>query len=218
MAQTFRDLKNNIGNTLQLQLSHSNKDERFYVKLIGVLENKSILITAPRADGGVLKIEDRQEFIIRMMSGSNAHVFSSTAIFSSNRPYAHLHLTYPESLESITVRKAERVNCKLIVSVQSSERSTVDGISASMEDISIAGAQLMSNESLGNVGDNITINTKFSVAEIEQHLLIPGIIRRAISVENHDVDFEYGIEFNSIEDKDKLILTAFVYEQMMKSS
>lgn len=218
MAQTFRDLKNNVGNTLQLQFPHSNKDERFYVKLIGVLENKSILITAPRADGGVLKTQERQEFIIRMMSGSSAHVFTSTAIFSTNHPYAHLHLTYPETLESITVRKAERVNCKLIVSVHALEESSGEGISASMHDISTAGSQLFSKESLGEVGDNISITTKFSVAGIDQHLLISGIIRRAISTPTDDAEYEYGIEFNSIEDKDKLILTAFVYEQMMQIS
>ena len=218
MAHTFRDLKNNVGSTLQLQISHSNKDERFYVKLIGVLENKSILITAPRADGGVLKIEERQEFIIRMMSGSTAHVFTSTAIFCTNHPYAHLHLTYPQSLESITVRKAERVNCKLIVSVHDSKDSAGEGIGASMHDISTAGAQLFSKDSLGNIGDSISINTKFSVAGIDQHLSIPGIIRRVISATNDDAENEYGIEFNSLEDKDKLILTAFVYEQMMTQS
>lgn len=218
MAQTFRNLKNNVGNTLQLQLAHSNKDERFHVKLIGVLENKSILITAPRADGGVLKLEERQEFIIRMMSGSAAYVFTCTAIFATNRPYAHLHVTYPKSLESITVRKAERVNCKLIVSVQSSGVPAGEGISASMHDISTAGAQLFSNESLGEIGDDITINTKFSVAGIDQHLLISGIIRRAVSATTDDAEYEHGIEFNSIDDKDKLILTAFVYEQMMQIS
>lgn len=216
MVQTFRDLKNNIGNTLQLQVPHSNKDERFYVKLIGVLENKSIIVTTPRADGGALKIEERQEFIIRMMSGSAAQVFTSTTIFSTNRPYAHLHLTYPESLESITVRKAERVNCLLIVTVQETEDSNGEGISASMQDISTAGAQLLCNEALGNIGDDIILNTKFSVAGIEQYLTISGIIRRAVNAETEKTEYEYGIEFHSIDDKDKLILTAFVYEQMMQ--
>ena len=150
-----------------------------------------------------------------MMSGTSAHVFTSTAIITTNRPYSHLHLTYPESLESITVRKAERVNCKLIVSVQNSQGSTNESISSSMHDVSTAGAQLFSKESLGEVGDNISINTKFSVAGIEQHLIIPGIIRRAISASTDEAENEYGIEFNSIEDKNKLILTAFVYEQMI---
>lgn len=34
MPQTFRELKNNIGEMLQLQVIPSNKDERFYVNLL----------------------------------------------------------------------------------------------------------------------------------------------------------------------------------------
>lgn len=216
MPHTFRDLKHNIGNTLQLQVSPSNKDERFYVKLIGVLKNKSVLITTPRVDGGSLKIEDKQKFIIRMMSGSSALVFTSTTIHASNHPYAHLHLTYPDKLESITIRKAERTSCHLIVTVHKTKESTSEGISASIQDISNAGAQLFSNEILGEVGDNIVINAKFSVADMEQYLTIPAIIRRSVELEDNKSKHEYGVEFNTLENKDKLVLTAFVYEQMMQ--
>lgn len=215
MPQTFRDLKNNIGTTLQLQITPSNKDERFYVKLIGVHKDKSIIITSPRVDGGTLKIEERQKFIIRMMSGSSAHVFTSIALFSTNRPYAHLHLSYPTELESITVRKAERVSCKLIVSIKESTNADEQGKVASIYDISTAGAQLFSNELLGDIGTTIYINAKFSVAGIEQYMVIPGIIRRMIDSSKEDYQHEYGVEFTSIEDKDKLILTAFVYEQKL---
>ena len=123
-------------------------------------------------------------------------------------------MTYPDSLESITVRKAERVNCKLIVTVQYTNSPDSEGVSASMHDISTAGAQLFSKEKLGDVGNNISIKTKFSVADIEQYLSISGIIRRAVNSTSDE--YEYGIEFDSIDDKDKLILTAFVYQQMMQ--
>lgn len=215
MPQTFRDLKQNIGNTLQLQVSPSNKDERFYVKLIGVLKNKSVLITTPRVDGGSLKIEDKQKFIVRMMSGSSALVFTSTTIYSSNHPYAHLHLTYPDKLESITIRKAERTSCNLIVTVHKTKESTDEGLSASIQDISNAGAQLFSNEILGNVGDNILIHAKFSVAAMEQYLTIPAIIRRSVELKDNQTQREYGVEFDTIKNEDKLVLTAYVYEQMM---
>lgn len=213
ITQVARDFKNNIGNTLQLQASHSNKDERFYVKLVGFLENKSIIVTTPRVDGAPLKIEERQNFIVRMMSGSAAKVFTCTAIFSSQRPYPHLHLTYPDALESITIRKAERVNCKLIVTVHNKQGH--EGISASINDISTAGAQLFSKESLGTVGDEISIDCKFSIAGIEQYLTIIGIIRRTVDSSKDENSFEYGIEFSSIADNDKIILTAYVYEQIL---
>lgn len=218
MANNNLDLKNNIGNTLQLQFSPGNADDRYYVKLIGFLEDKSILVTTPRMDGSALKIPNEQRFIVRMISGNSAQGFSATAIYSTTRPYPHLHLTYPKNLESITVRKAERVNCKLIVTVNNEEpeRSLGDGQSASMEDISTAGSQLFTMQSIGEKGDTITINSKVNVAGIEQYLTISGIIRRVVEPEKEGDKFEYGVEFVMVEDKDKLLLHGFVYEQMMK--
>lgn len=220
MPKSNLDLKHNIGDTLQLQFSPGNSDERFYVKLIGFLENKSILVTTPRVDGAPLRVQEKQNFIVRLISGNSAQGFSASTIFSTTRPYPHLHLTYPEDLESITVRKAERVHCKLIVTVQNEEpeRSLGEGKSASMQDISTAGSQLFSSEELGNVGDTITINSKITVAEIEQYLTISGKIRRAVESTKPDGKFEYGVEFILLEDKDKLLLHGFVYEQMMKES
>lgn len=220
MADNSLDLKHNIGNTLQLQFSPGNADDRYYVKLIGFLEDKSILVTTPRMDGSALKIQNEQRFIVRMISGNSAQGFSATALYSTTRPYPHLHLTYPKDLESITVRKAERVNCKLIVTVNNEEpeRSLGDGKSASMEDISTAGSQLFTLEAIGEKSDTITINSKVNVAGIEQYLTISGVIRRVVEPEKEGGKFEYGIEFVLLEDNDKLLLHGFVYEQMMKDS
>lgn len=220
MSNNNLDLKHNIGNTLQLQFSPGNKDDRYYVKLIGYLENKSILVTTPRSDGVPLRITADQKFIVRMISGNSAQGFSANAIHATTHPYPHLHLTYPQDLESITVRKAERVNCKLIVTVQNEEtdRSLGEGKSSSMQDISTAGAQLLSKESLAEVGDTITINSKISVADIEQYLKISGKVRRAVAPKDEHGMFEYGVEFILMEDNDKLLLHGFVYEQMVKES
>lgn len=220
MSEKSLDLKQNIGNTLQLQFVPGNAEDRYYVKLIGYLEDKSILVTTPRMDGAALKILAEQQFLVRMISGNSAQGFSATALYSTNRPYPHLHLTYPKDLQSITVRKAERVNCKLIVTVQNevAEYSLGEGKSASMEDISTAGSQLFTMEAIGDKGNTITINSKVSVAGIEQYLKISGIIRRVVEPEKEGDKFEYGIEFVLLEDNDKLVLHGFVYEQMMKDS
>ena len=144
MLANSLELKHSIGDTLQLQFSPGNGEDRYYVKLIGFLENKSIVVTTPRIDGSTLKILPEQRFIVRMISGNAAQGFSATALYSTTRPYPHLHLTYPNDLESITVRKAERVNCKLIVTVHNEEpeNSLGEGKSASMQDISTAGSQI----------------------------------------------------------------------------
>lgn len=219
MGDNTLELKQNIGDTLQLQFSPGNADDRYYVKLIGFLEDKSILVTTPRMDGSALKIPVEQRFIVRMISGNSAQGFTATALYSTTRPYPHLHLTYPTDLESITVRKAERVNCKLIVTVnnEESENSSDEGISATMQDISTAGSQLITLVPIGQKGQTITINSKVKVADIEQYLTITGIIRRVVEPENKGDKYEYGIEFVLLEDKDKLLLHGFVYERMMKN-
>lgn len=220
MVDNSLELKHSIGDTLQLQFFPGSVEDRYYVKLIGFLENKSILVTTPRLEGSTLKIPPEQQFIVRMISGNSAQGFTATTLYSTTRPYPHLHLTYPENLESITVRKAERVNCKLIVTVQNQEAeySLGDGKSASMQDISTAGAQIFTPDSIGDKGNTITINCKVNVAGIEQYLTISGIIRRVVEPENESDQYEYGIEFILLEDKDRLLLHGFVYEQMMKDS
>ena len=220
MANNTLELKHSIGETLQLQFSPGSADERYYVKLIGFLENKSIIVTTPRLEGTALKILAEQRFIVRMISGNSAQGFTATAICSTSRPYPHLHLTYPDNLESITVRKAERVNCKLIVTVHNEEpeRSLGDGKSASMQDISTAGSQIFTLEPIGEKGDTITINSKVNVVGLEQYLTISGIIRRVVEPTEEGGRFEYGIEFVLLEDNDKLLLHGFVYEQMMKDT
>ena len=219
MGDNTLELKQNIGDTLQLQFSPGSADDRYYVKLIGFLEDKSIIVTTPRMDGSALKIPVEQRFIVRMISGNSAQGFTATALHATTRPYPHLHLTYPKDLESITVRKAERVNCKLIVTVhnEESENSSDEGISASMQDISTAGSQLLTLAPIGQKGQTIIINSKVKVADMEQYLTITGIIRRVIEPENEGGKYEYGIEFVLLEDKDKLLLHGFVYERMMKN-
>lgn len=213
------DLRHSIGDTVQLQFLPGNEDDRYYVKLIGFLEGKSIIVTTPREHGSSLRINNDQEFIVRLVSGNSAKGFNATAIHPTSRPFPHLHLTYPENLESTTVRKAERVDCKLIVSVQNEMEGKAfeKGKSASMKNLSTAGAQLTTNEAIGDVNDSLTITGKVNVAQFEQYLNITGIIRR-VSDATEEGNFEYGIEFTIPNDNDKLLLHAFIYEQLLNIS
>lgn len=215
------NLKFSIGDTIQLQFSPGNEEDRFYVKLIGFLDGKSILVTTPREQGAALRISAEQEFIVRLISGNSAKGFSAKVIHSTSHPYPHIHLAYPDTLESITVRKAERIKCKFIVSVQNDEpgKSFAEGKSASMKNMSTAGAQLTTNDILGEIGEKISITCKVCVAEIKQYLNICGIIRRSSeNEENKKEKYEYGIEFATLEDKDKLLLHGFIYEKMLNIS
>jgi c-di-GMP-binding flagellar brake protein YcgR len=215
------ELKHNIGDTVQLQFFPGKEEDRYYVKLIGFLDGKSIMVTTPRSQGAALRINTAQEFIVRLVSGNSAKGFNAATIHASSHPYPHLHLTFPTKLESTTVRKAERVDCTLIVSVQNDEdgKAFNEGKSAAMKNLSTAGAQITSNEPLGEVGEKISITCKVTVATFEQYLNINGIIRR--TSENEDAktgQYQYGIEFIVPNDSNKLLLHGFIYEKMLNIS
>ena len=85
-----------------------------------------------------------------------------------------------------------------------------------MKNLSTAGAQLTTNEAIGEAGEKISITCKVTVAQFEQYLNIAGIIRR-INV-NEDTDtgkYEYGVEFTIPDDNNKLLLHGFIYEKML---
>lgn len=216
------DLKHNVGDTVQLQFFPGKEDEKYYVKLLGFSIGKSIIVSMPRLDGRSLKIDNEQQFIVRLVSGQTAQGFTASVLHATKHPFPHLHLSYPENLESITIRKAERVNCTLIVSVKNIEEDNAEtstettGISASMTDISSAGAQLTTNEVIGKQGEKVSIHCKINIADLTQYLNITGIIRRASEMKVKGVTkHEYGIEFVITEDTERVLLQAFIYEQML---
>ena len=56
-------LKSCIGDSIQLQFSPGNEDERYYVKLIGFLQDKSILVTMPKIQGQTIRVPEGQLFV-----------------------------------------------------------------------------------------------------------------------------------------------------------
>jgi c-di-GMP-binding flagellar brake protein YcgR len=78
-------------------------------------------------------------------------------------------------------------------------------ISATVNDLSVAGALIESAEPLGAVGDRIEIriSTQFEARKTE--LKIPAVIRHAAKWDpNHS--FRSGVEFADITREDKLVL------------
>lgn len=219
------NFKNNIGGMLQLQFSPGNENDRYYVKLIGFVQDKSIIVTAPYDQKQPIRVPEGQFFIVRLLAGVSAQSFTSHTIYVTSHPFPHLHLSFPDKLVSKNIRKAERFDCKIIATVQNEEpdKTVTDRKSALITNISTAGAQILSVEKLGDVGDNVVLASKITVADLEeQYLNIPAVIRRIINNDGATTKQEYGLEFiftsENSNDRDKLLLYSFLYEQMVAVS
>ncbi len=222
MAEKELELNLAVGDTLQFQYYPCKPadEERFYVRVIGFLDGQSIITTTPSAQGSSLKVAENERFAIRLLTGNSVQAFVASIIKKAVTPYNYIHLSYPTELESKIVRQAQRATTKIIATVQNEEegKSDIKTKSALISDLSTAGAMIESAEEIGEVGDTITTLARIKVADMEDYVNLSGIIRRIIPKNDDEDKFKYGIQFQTLEDRDKLALHGFVYEQIARAS
>lgn len=207
---TLDDIRLHIGEAWQLQPVSDLDQRRYYVKLVGYLKPVSVIVTAPTADGKALLIREGQPFIVRAFSGKSAYAFKTAVIKTVSSPFPHLHLTYPESVRGMIVRRNERIQVNIIVSVTPS-RAGIGKTSGVIVNASKTGASLRTRASIGESGDGVSLSFKLNIEENDYLLSLEGIIRAVRPCgSDQDKSVEYGIQFVSIKPIDQLVLGAFV--------
>ncbi len=217
------ELKLQVGETIQLQPRDGEDSRRLHGKIIGYLPGASLLVTTPRSRDKVMIIREGQPFVVRMMMGNRIVGFTSTVLRSCARPYPYLHLSFPEEMEQIVVRKAQRVPVKLFASLKNEnpDFQSEKPHSATVVDISTTGAMLVADEQLGEVDDKVVLTSVLKFAGAEKMLSIPAFLRNVHADHTpgamQEVNYYHGLEFAIEDQQDVLTLHGFVYENIVKS-
>ncbi|MBS0346938.1 MAG: flagellar brake protein [Proteobacteria bacterium] len=214
----FDEIKLDIGDTLQLQLQTDSGQQRYYVKLIGYLKGKSVLVTTPTQDGKVLLMREGQAFVVRMFSGKSVYAFGATIFKVANVPFPHLHLTYPNQVRGLVVRRGARARVSLIAAV-----SGLDGRShaATILDLSTGGAMLVAKAPMGVREDRISIKFRVVVNEVEEYLTLPAVLRSVhatATTEGEKPQVHHGVQFEEMPHAEQVVLSAFVYRILFEES
>ena len=145
--------------------------------------------------------------------------FTSSVLHVCSTPYPYLHLSYPEEMEQITVRKAQRVRVKLFASAKNSnpEFQSEKPRPVTVVDISTSGAQVIADQPLGDVGDRLQLNCLIKVGTSEKLLAIPALLRNVhLEDDRWSESYSHGMQFELIDQQDIFPLHGFVYEQIVK--
>ncbi len=205
---------------MQLQYAPpSENQDRYAVKLIGYLPKESLVITTPRKQGKAILAREGQMFTVRVLQGSNIFGFVAKVLQTSSKPYPHLHLAYPEEVESAVVRNAPRVH----TSLQSVCRNTKNPDDskhvsrAKVIDLSRTGARLSGEMPLGEVGETLQLQLAINSCDGDDVLQLLGIIRSVREVETPAGGTHYiqGLEFSGLNRFQQVLLCAFVLGQMV---
>jgi len=207
-----------IGDVLQLQYAPPNDNpERFAVKLIGYLPEQSLIITTPRKQGKPILVREGQAFTVRLLQGSNIFGFVARVLNASSRPYPHLHLAYPQDVESAVVRNAPRVTTRLQATVQRVHQQDQPlEHQALVMDLSSTGAKLVVPERLGATGEMVQLHLSLKVCGGEDQLQLLGNIRsiRESREAQGPQGYVHGIQFSAMNRFQQVLLCAFVLSEM----
>jgi c-di-GMP-binding flagellar brake protein YcgR len=215
------------GAKLQLQFLDEPQRDRYQVTVIGYVEGRSLMITAPQKNGSLLLLREGQQFVVRLLSGKQIIGFNSEVTKVYNNPFSYVHLKPPLEVEQLVVRNAHRVELKIIATAHKIERDKESGevikptsnksTPAIVNNMSTTGCQIQIAEPLSADYREMMINTKITVADQERILTIEGEICSHREAEIDDKNWQlYGLKFNKMDDDRRLLLNCFVYEQLVK--
>lgn len=214
-----REFKVKLGDPIQLQFVPQDGRERLTAKIIGHSLNKSLIISAPSVNGKLPLLKENQPFVVRMLQGNEVYGFESSVLKYYSIPYPHVHLRYPTDIECITVRGSRRVETETVVSIVTPAQPNKT-ISISMLNTSATGALLHAKVELGELETALQISIELEIAEIKKYIRIKAIIRNISTPKDCDDDkndqlYKYGVQFIDLNDDQKLIINAYVYEQIV---
>jgi c-di-GMP-binding flagellar brake protein YcgR len=213
----LESLKLMPGDALQLQPLLEGQVERWSVRVIGHLKPKSLLVSAPMLDGKLIFIKDGQTYLVRAFSGLNVCAFKAKVLKSHLQPYPYLHLSWPDSVQAMRIRKAMRAPAAIIVAVHDSEEGRQTG-AGKIVDISVGGAKLMSPAQLGQKGDSLWLSFKVKLGDMEEYVKTSAIIRTVgeETDEQGKTMKAYGMQFGELSQAQRLIIMNLVYQYVLK--
>lgn len=212
----FDEIKLAIGDPFQIQTQTDQAETRYYVRLIGYLKSKSVLVTIPEVDGRLCYVREGQAFVVRFFAGRNAYAFTANVLRSSSVPFPHMHLSYPSQVRGLEVRAGERVSVRIICAIALRDDTKTVTTAGLLTNLSVSGALLSSKSKLGNKGDLLSLKFRIDIREIEFLTSIDATIRSV--AQDDSGEYMHGVQFAGLPNDIAIALTAFVYQKLAESA
>lgn len=216
----FEAMKLAVGDRMQLQLPELLARERVIVRLIGYVSNLSILVTMPRQPNGLrFELLENDTVVVRVFCSQNAFGFSAAVAKVVRVPFEYLHLTFPNEVTGVVIRKAPRVRTRIICSVVGGQTGS-EGAPGMLVNLSGSGALLDARRALGEKGETIKLSFRVVVHGVETLLTVNAVVRSCFyddaTEQGGAAMIHHGLEFLDLQPNDRLILQGMVYQQMIE--
>lgn len=218
---TFQDMRLRVGDRIQLQPPAAVALDRYIVKLIGYLDNATLLVTTPTVNGLRVQLRENDKIVARVFTSQNAFGFSSTVERICKIPYEYTHLSFPVDIQSSVIRKAPRVRTRIIASVANPDASERDARqSAVIVNLSADGALVKARQPLCQKGQAIRMSFRINLHNVDALLSVDAVIRSIFRDDEKGggeaAMVSHGVQFQGLAANDSVILQSMIYQQMIE--
>jgi hypothetical protein len=214
----FEELKLTYGYPLQLLTATlAGQPERFSCRLIGCLPGRSILLSVPKQAGKLIKFRAGQKIVVRLMIDNGIGIFAGIAESQTQDPYPILHLSYPETVTFKGIRGATRVAVREKIEVTNISVESKIKASGFISDMSISGTRIELSDDIAEIGDILELRAQVDIRDVKRDLILTGVIRSRVDPTDNlgeGVLVSYGLEFTSQTDEHRLVMYAYVFNQI----
>ncbi len=216
-----KTLKILVGDTLQLQKAGDDTGERYASTVIGFVPGKSLLVTTPMVNNKPVLVREGQQFAVRMIQGSFIQGFVAKVIHNTLAPYPYIHLSFPQEVEYIKIRNADRISADIPVVTRNVKLPDEkdNWKSASIKDISSTGARLESMSKIGEKDGVLLMRFKLQVCSQEEEMELQTTIKHVDEPADVGADewgvFVFGTQLQAPGRLEQVLIQNYVLEQKM---
>jgi hypothetical protein len=184
------------------------------VKLIGVHEGHSIIVTAPDPSRGLVPTPGAL-YRFRSFSGESIYEFSALLLKHCEQPYPYVHLAWPldRHVQNRDLRAAVRVKTDLPCMVYPGAQASGRFAKGTITNLSTGGAAIRLNEDLSIFYDEVRVVFRLTVAEEE--VLVEARARPVRKPED-GAEPIMGVSFAALALSEKLALHAYVHTALVR--
>lgn len=207
----FKDIGLKIGDRLMLEPPPKLGKQLETVRLIGYVNDVSLLVTMPDTRAWAGPPIEGDEFAVRAFSGRHACGFSTTVGKRSVNPFEYLHLQFPRRITMRQIRNAERIATAISARVLNG----AEPLTTMVTNLSATGAEVRAWDPPRAIGDTISLELILDIHKVRTRVVVSAIIRNT-----HDImdtgEAAYGVEFSDVNAQTNIFLKSFVYQNLVE--
>jgi hypothetical protein len=189
--------------------------ETFDVRLLGVLEASSLIISAPKKDDAFIYVKEGQLWEFSSFYSRSMYQFCTSVDKVLFSPFPYLHLCWPQPLQ-IThqkIRDTRRANTALPAAIYSSGDTGQRAITALLQNLSTGGAELRLNKPLPTATTSPVL--AFQVHVQSERVLVESPVRVIEQYMDNQGELRVRIAFEGLSQLSMIAIHAYVHEQLL---